>query len=151
MKRSIRIFCLFCTICVILCGCGQKHTQNSGSGGVATRVDIHGISREGTVSRFYNQPAKIEAVLIYLRLLHPRGPVKLPTATAAQEHYEIVVHLSDGSRRIHRQFADSYATTDRGWWGTIDPHYGQQLSKLIHHIPSDPQPNVSASNPVIQR
>ena len=148
MKRWFCIFCLFCTICVILCGCRQKNSQTSGNGGVATRVDIHGISREGAVWRIYSQPAKIEAVLIYLRLLHPRGPVKPPSVSAGQEYYEIVVHLSDGSRRIHRQFADSYATAASGWWGTIDPRYGQQLSKLIHHIPSDPQPALPANNPV---
>ena len=151
MKRWFCIFCLFCAVCVILCGCGQKHTQNPGSGGVATRVDIHGVSREGTVSRFYSQPAKIEAVLIYLRLLHPRGPVRLPSASPEQAHYEIVVHLSDGSQRIHRQFSDSYATTQQGWWGTIDPGYGQQLSKLIRHIPSDPLPEDPTNKAVAYR
>lgn len=139
MKQKMRIFCLISILCVSICGCGKKHPQSPPGSGLATRVDIHRITENGTVSRFYNQSAKVEAVLIYLRLLEPMGPVQLPENAVITDYYEIVVYLADGSRRIHRQCSDCYATTEQGWWGVIDPRYGQQLSLLMHHVPSDPE------------
>ena len=147
MKWDQKMFCLAMVLCIMVSGCGRKHTQNAAGSNVATQVEIHSITPAETVSRFYTQPAKIEAVLIYLRLLRPRGPVRLPEK-GIDNYYEIIVHLSDGSSRMHRQCADQYATSLQGWWGIIDRRYGQQLSRLIQYIPSDTEPKKSLQWPV---
>lgn len=144
---KLKIFCMILCVCIMVSGCGQKHTQNDIGSNIATRVEIYCISTTGTLFRIYTQPAKIEAVLIYLRLLHPRGPVQLPQEEIRQ-YYEIVVRLSDGSRRVHRQCADCYATTAQGWWGIIDSRHGEQLARLIQYIPSDTAPENPPSGPV---
>lgn len=149
MKRRQKIFCFAAVLCIMVSGCGRNHTQNTAGSRVATKVEIRSIAPAETVSRFYTQPAKIEAVLIYLRLLRPRGPVRLPEK-GIDNYYEITVHLSDGSSHMHLQCADQYATSLQGWWGMIDPHYGQQLSRLIQYIPSDTEPERPAISPVTQ-
>ena len=137
MKRLTA--CLYVAVlCVLmLSGCNSNEQGDRIPDRIVTGIDIYCQKPTCTVTRRYTHPDKIEAILTYLRLLHPIGPVT-PTEEARQgDLYEIVVHLNDGGHRIHRQQADSFAFTRRPFWGVIDRQLGNKLPFLMALLPSD--------------
>ena len=137
MKRLTACLYLAVLSLFVFSGCSQNEQAEPIPDRIVTGIDIYCQKPTCTVTRHYTQPEKIEAVLTYLRLLRPIGPVT-PTEEARQgDLYEIVVHLNNGSHRIHRQQADSFAITRRPFWGAIDKQLGNKLPFLMALLPSD--------------
>lgn len=137
MKKKIFVFLSVFLWAFSFAGCKKLPPPPPAvSHGLVIQVEI--IRSDG-FTRHYTAPEKIDAVLDYLRLLRPLGPIP-PTPDALQENaYEIVVYLQDGSCRVHRQQSDCFASKDGGYWGSINPDLGQCLPLLMAQFPSDPK------------
>ena len=137
MKRLTA--CLYVAVLsvLMLSGCNSNEQGERIPDRIVTGIDIYCQKPTCTVTRHYTQPEKIEAILTYVRLLRPIGPI-VPIEEARQgDLYEIVVHLNNGDHRIHRQRADSFAITRRPFWGVIDRELGNKLPFLMALLPSD--------------
>lgn len=145
MKRFLKWFAIICLFPGFLAGCVKETAGKTLPHGSVTQVDIYYRRPACTVTRHYTSPEKVEAVLIYLRLLQPIGPVPLTPQAQHAGGYEIVVHLQNGGKRIHRQCSDCFASIDDIYWGAINPRVGRQLPLLMDRLPSDPAREVSQS------
>lgn len=127
---------LIATIFVIaaMCGCQKRKKPLCR---VVTQVDI-ACDHEGIpIRRHYTDTEKMEAVLLYLRLLRPSGaPGKDPDEIDA-DIYEITVSLSDGQKRIYRQKDHRYFREAVGGWQSIAPDRAARLYTLMRHYESD--------------
>lgn len=104
---------------------------------VVTQVDI-ACDHEGIpIRRHYTDTEKMEAVLLYLRLLNPGGaPTKNPDQIDA-DIYEITVSLSDGHKKVYRQKDHRYFREAIGGWQSIAPDRAARLYTLMRHYGSD--------------
>lgn len=132
---------------MVLSGCRKTTGGYVPPSRIATAVDIYCQKPSGTLSRHYTDPGKVEAILHYVRLLDPQGPVKVTPEAMQGDLFEIVVHLQDGGTRVHLQRADSFAALHRRYWGTIHRSLGMRLPHLMALLPSD---EVDANNTDMQ-
>lgn len=137
MKRWTAFLYIAVLSISVFSGCSQNDRGDNIPDRIVTGIDIYCQKPTCTVSRSYTHPEKIETILTYLRLLRPIGPMVLTEQARQGDLYEIVVHLNDGSHRIHRQRADSFAITRRPFWGVIDRQLGSKLPFLMALLPSD--------------
>lgn len=132
MKKLFVVIALFATI---LCGCGRKNASTAPN--FVTQVDILCQQNGKTFSIRYTENEKVEAVLLYLRLLKPG---RLPQKTPSEQDnsiYEIHVHLSNGEQRLYKQVDHRYMWRKKTGWNTIPAEQASGLYTLLRHYPSD--------------
>ena len=135
MKRFAKMFALICFCSVMMCSCGQNHTQKPQFRAV-TQVDIVTKHEDRLIRRQYNTPEKMRPVLLYLRLLKPFGkPVQVDEAS--EDVYLISISLSDGQIHYYRQASHRYLSKENGPWKSIDPAQAAQLYGILRELPSD--------------
>lgn len=135
MKKLIII--LFLLAAISLSGCGQAEAGYTAPSRIVSSVDIYCQKPSGTISRHYEKPEKVEAVLHYVRMLDPNGPVQVSEDAMQDDFYEIVVHVYDGGTRTHQQRGNTYAALHRRYWGTIQRSVGLRLGHILALLPSD--------------
>lgn len=136
MKKLLIVLCLSATL---LCGCGKKDPPPEPLARVVTQVDISCQHGHTLIRRHYTDPDKMEYVLLYLRLLKPRGKPEQDPEQLEHAVFEITVHLSDGNKRHYRQKAHRYFSRDSRPWELIDPAQAAGLYRLMEKVPSDPE------------
>lgn len=139
MKKAVKMFLICCLSAIIMCGCGVNHAPPAPLCRVVTQVDISCRTKHMLIQRHYTNPDKMEYVLLYLRLLNPRGKPDTDPDQINKDVYEITVHLSDGSKKLYRQKAHRYFSRDSRPWETIDPAQAAGLYLLMQKLPSDPE------------
>lgn len=137
MKKYI--FCLYCVLLmVIVSGCGRNYSQNTPQPiKVVTQVDVTYNNGKTPLRWKYTTQEKMEAILLYLRLLPRGGSAQVDPHRVAGDNYEIVLRYSNGDRRMYYQHADRYLSVDYKPWEQIDPKDGKQLQQLLDIMPSD--------------
>lgn len=135
--KNLKII-LFLIFCLTLSGCSSGRDNYVPPSRIVAAVDIYCQKPSGNLHRHYQAQEKMEAVLHYVRLLEPNGPTPVTEEAMQGPLYEIVVHLQDGGKRIHRQRAETFAALHRRYWGTIDRSLGLRLGHLMALLPSDP-------------
>lgn len=134
--RKICFFLSFLTT-ILLSGCSQLHTTEEAAR-VAVQIDVT-CTRDGeSVTRQYTTPEKLEAMLLYLRLLKPKERAQIDPEDYLGTVSKISVLLSSGEKRIYRIRADKFLSKDAAPWQVIDPAHAQQLYPLLLLMPSDP-------------
>ena len=96
MKKLMII--LFLGIALSLPGCDNSSRDHVAPSRIASSVDIFCKRPSGIIRRHYEKPEKIEAVLHYVRMLDPNGPVEISDDVIWEDYYEIVVHVYDGGK-----------------------------------------------------
>ena len=135
MKKLMII--LFLGIALSLPGCDNSSRDHVAPSRIASSVDIFCKRPSGIIRRHYEKPEKIEAVLHYVRMLDPNGPVEISDDVIREDYYEIVVHVYDGGARTHRQHGNTYAALHRRYWGKIQQSVGLRLGHIMALLPSD--------------
>ena len=135
MKKLIII--LFSGIVFSLHGCGFQAPGYTAPSRIVSAVDICCRRASGSISRHYEKPEKVEAVLHYIRMLDPNGPTPVTEEALKNDLYEITVHLQDGGTRTHLQRGDTFAALHRRYWGTIDRSVGLRLGHILTLLPDD--------------
>lgn len=144
MKRTLKLFILFCFTAIIMCGCNQTDTPKQPLSHVVTKVDVLYRRNNMLLQRHYTDNKKMQSVLLYLRLLEPKKlPDSQPEITGS-DICQITVRLSDGQKRVYRQTRHRFFSNDYRPWETIDPGKAYDLYVLLQKLPSDP---VFAGNP----
>ena len=134
MKKKISLFIMLCLALAVMCGC-QKVKRPLCR--VVTQVDI-ACDHDGLpIRRHYTETEKMEAVLLYLRLLRPSGAPITDPDTIEADMYEITVSLSDGQQRIYRQKDHRYFRDALNGWQNIAPERAAGLYSLMRHYESD--------------
>ena len=134
MKKKKTILIATILIIAAMCGC---QNQRKPLCRVVTQVDIACDHAGIPIRRHYTDTEKIEAVLIYLRLLNPGGaPAKNPDEIDA-DVYEITVSLSDGQKKVYRQKDHRYFREAIGSWQSVAPDRAARLYTLMRHFESD--------------
>ena len=138
MRRFITIFVIFLLIAAVFVGCG-KETASSGLGmtRVVTQIDVTCKKGESALFWQYTNQEKMEAILLYLRLLHRLGGARIDPNGVEGDHYEIVIHYASGGKRVYYQHADRYISDNYKPWEQIDPEQGKDLMLLLKSMPSD--------------
>ena len=134
MKRKIIIFLLLCIAAVSLWGC---RSQQRVLCRFVTRVDISCDYKGVPVRRHYTDTKKMEAVLLYLRLLRPSGPPVVDPNTVDGDIFQITVTLSDGQQNIYSQKAHRYFCKGSASWMNISPEQAAGLYEVMRHYESD--------------
>lgn len=130
-----KFFVLTLLFALILCGCNKKHTSSAPN--FVTQVDISCQQNGKAFSIYYTDNEKVEAVLLYLRLL-PGGRIpKNPPPVKDNSIYEIQVHLSNGERRLYKQVDHRYIWRKKTGWNAIPAEQASRLYALLQHYPSD--------------
>ena len=135
MKKISKLFLSFCFTLFIISGCGANHAPKPRCR-VVTGVDITCRQEHMLIRRHYQDHEKMQSVLLYLRLLDPKGPPDTDPEKISSDVYEITVHLSDGNQQVYRQKAHRYFFRD-AHWVMIDPAQASQLYTLMRRLPSD--------------
>jgi len=137
MKR--KIFVLYVVLLVVIVsGCSREYSKNVPQPmKVVTEVDVTRHKGEEVLRWQYTSQDKMEAILLYLRLL-PRGETaQVDPDQVAGDNYEIALHYSNGDRRMYYQHADRYLSVDYKPWEKIEPQDARKLQRLLALMPSD--------------
>ena len=134
MKKKISLFIALCLVLAAMRGCQRAKRPLCR---VVTQVDI-ACDHDGLpIRRHYTETEKMEAVLLYLRLLRPSGPPITDPDTVDADIYEITVSLSDGQQRIYRQKDHRYFRDALNGWQNVAPDRASRLYTLMRHYESD--------------
>ena len=134
MKRKLMLFLLLCGALVCLWGC---RSQQKPLYRIVTQVDIACDYKGTPIRRHYTDTKKMEAVLLYLRLLRTGGaPAVNPDAVEA-DIFEITVTLSNGQTQQYAQKDHRYFRKGKSGWMNISPEQASGLYKLMRYYESD--------------
>lgn len=134
MKNKRRLFVILCIAAVMLWGCSTNRRPMLR---YVTQVDIACDHKGIPIRRHYTDSKKMEAVLIYLRLLHPGGAPSTNPETVEADLYEITVSLSDGQKRIYHQKDHRFFRKPASGWQAISPERSYGLYTLMRNYQSD--------------
>lgn len=140
VKKCRNLFALLALMLFIFCGCSRIHTpeETSPATRMVVQVDVT-CTRDGeSFDRSYTAPEKLEAMLLYLRLLKPQGRANTDPEELSGTASKITVHLFNGQQRIYRLRADRFLSKDAQPWQTVDETHAQDLYPLILLMDSDP-------------
>lgn len=129
MKRILLLLCL----CLVLAGCAKKETPPVHR--VVTGVQVEYRQNGQLLQRNYTRPENIQAVLNYLRILKPFGPV-VPEETS-ENGCRITLRYSHGPDTVYLQQGNRYLSKENGAWATIDSTRASLLYPLLLLMPSD--------------
>lgn len=129
MKRIGILLLLF----VILTGCARAEELPACR--VVTGVQVEFQQNGKLLHRSYTKTESVQAVLNYLRILKPFGPV-IPE-TNAENGCRITLHFSHGPDSVYLQQGNAYLCCDGGDWETIDQSRATLLYPLLLLLPSD--------------
>ena len=135
MKKTATYFTIFCFATFFLWGCTQSHNQSLCQ--VVTAVDISCQEEDVPIRRHYTQTQKMEAVLLYLRLIKPLGKPAIDPESLPDAEFQITVHLSDGTQKVYYQKDHRYFAKEHRLWQSIDPEQASGLYSLMRRLPSD--------------
>lgn len=130
-----KLFIFLALFPIILCGCRRKNTLAIPN--YVTGVDVSCSQNGKNFSINYQDDEKVEAVLLYLRLLEPgRLPGNIPQQDD-QSLYEIQVHLSNGQTRLYKQVDHRFFWQEKIGWKGIPPEQASGLYALLRYYPTD--------------
>ena len=132
-KKTAFIFLLWITV-LLLWGCGKEPRQQCR---YVTQIDITCDHDGLQIHRLYKDTEKMEAMLLYLRLLHPGGPPATDPDIVDADIYEIKVSLSDGTQHLYSQKDHRYFRREQMGWQSISAEKAAQLYTLLRHYQSD--------------
>ena len=120
-------------------GCSRVHIPDEQEPALRMVVQIDvSCSQDGeSIHRSYTSENKMEAMLLYLRLLKPQGPTETNPEELLGPACKIVVRFSNGQERIYRLRADRFLSTDSHPWQSVDQAHAQELYKLVMLMSSD--------------
>jgi len=134
MKRLIRSFLFILVIAVLLTGCQNRSKPLCR---FVTQIDIT-CSHDGTVlQRRYTDNNKMQAVLLYLRLLRTDIPYFDLPDTKPPTEFQIIVSLSDGAQRVYAQKDYRLFKSGQSGWLGIQPEQAMELYRLVYFFESD--------------
>ena len=124
-------------IFLLFSGCSRVVDDRESALRMVVQIDVS-CSQDGeSIHRSYTSENKMEAMLLYLRLLKSQGPAKTDPEQLIGPACEIVVRFSNGQRRIYRLRADRFLSTDSHPWQSVDQTHAQKLYKLVMLMNSD--------------
>ena len=127
MKQIAVMIC----ICCLLSGCRKQESAYR----VVTSVEVNYRQGENAIHRIYTRDENITAVLNYLRMLRPYGPVT-PEETDDLS-CEIILKFSHGADTVYTQMGYDYLRKDKESWTKIDDTRASLLYPLLLLMPSD--------------
>lgn len=140
MVRSFfRYWAVALSAAVMLSDCASRTPQPEPAPlcRVVTDISVMAVTEEAITSFHYTSPDKMEAVLNYLRLTHPRQSQDIAPETFRANIYTVTLSLSDGHTVTYRQISESYLQRDFGPWQPIRPSGGWSMEAILAHFPSD--------------
>ncbi len=102
---------------------------------VVTGVQVEFQQNGKLLHRSYTKTESVQAVLNYLRILKPYGPV-IPEGNETNG-CRITLHFSHGPDTVYLQQGTSYLCCDGGSWETIDGNRATLLYPMLLLLPSD--------------
>lgn len=137
MTRLLKAFMILFFSSAVLAGCAKQPSPPMPRYRIATQIDIYCKQEDFVIHRQYTDPKKMEAVLIYLRLLKPQGTPAVDPEKADGDLYEITVTLLDGRKNTYLQKSHRYFSKDAVNWKNIDSRKAAELYRLMRYLPSD--------------
>lgn len=126
MKKGWKI--LVFLFVFLLAGCAKREQKPPA---VVTKVNVIYNHAGFDIMRSYTDTEKIEEILEYLRLQKTVGRAEMDPERLFGDVFRIEVLLSDGQRRVYRQYANRYISKDNRPWRKIKPGYGSGLYKIL--------------------
>jgi len=130
MKKILLSFVL---ILALLSGCSFQKKPPIPLCRVVTHVEVQWVRNDEPSHFTLTDMADIQPVLIYLRTLDPMGQPTIDPEDLDTDAWKIVIHRSDGSRRIYRQQGAEYLSRNSSPWTLIDSSKGSRLKALFTH------------------
>lgn len=118
--------------------CGLRLQKKPSIPHLVTRVQVICTGNGNTMTRHYTQPAKVTAILNYLRLLKTQGAADTDPEQLTGDRFEITLYYSDGQQRIYRQQSNRYLSKNARAWEKVDPQQAQLLYPMLLEMLSDP-------------
>ena len=117
----------------MLTGCVKK--QPTPLLRVVTGIQVEYQQDDRLLQRNYTSSDSIQAVLNYLRILKPFGPVEPEETTATVCRFTL--RFSQGPDTVYLQQGNTYLSREDGSWDTIDSQRASLLYPLLLLLPSD--------------
>ena len=130
----MRFFLILSLISVFFCGC-QRETPPLCR--VVTQIDVFCDHNGVPIRRTYRETEKMEAVLLYLRLLDSGKAPDIDPDTVDADVYEITVSLSDNNQHCYRQKDHRYFQRELNGWEQIPAEQASMLYAVMRYYPSD--------------
>ena len=135
-RRWLFAFLVLCT--GMLLGCRQAQPEQTvPNTRVVTQIRVSYNYGKTQLERRYTTNPKMEAMLLYLRLLKEKGRAQIDPERLDGARYTITVDYSDGKQNIYYQRGDGYLSRNSHPWQRIDPKQGRWLRPLLENTPSD--------------
>ncbi len=135
MKRILFTALLGACLCIAGCSGTQKNQQIAAS--MITSVEVVCENCPEATYRRYTSDEKIRQILLYIRSLGNMATADRRETAPAQCRATITMTRADGSRKICRQWGESYFQTDDAPWQRLPKDKGRRLWQLLKDIPSD--------------
>ena len=124
---------LLLALCFMLTGCVRAEKLPVCR--VVTGVQVELQQNGKLLRRSYTKTESVQAMLNYLRILKPYGPV-IPEAGDG-DGCRITLQFSHGPDTVYLQQGNSYLCCDGGRWETIDGNRATLLYPMLLLMPSD--------------
>lgn len=118
---------------LMLTGCAKAEEMPACR--VVTGVQVEFQQNGRILRRSYSKTENVQAVLNYLRILKPYGPV-IPEGNETSG-CRITLHFSHGPDTVYLQQGNSYLCCDGGRWETINSNRATLLYPMLLLMPSD--------------
>ena len=102
-----------------------------------TQVDVHCQIDGQSAHIRYTDPEKMEAMLLYLRLLRAGKPPEEDPDAIDGDTFQITVSLSNGIQRKYIQKDHYYFRKGNNGWQSIQPQQAAGLQRLLFFFESD--------------
>lgn len=129
MKRAVFLL----LVCAVFCGCAKE--EKTPVYRVVTGVQVEYRQGDNFISRHYTRTESVQAVLNYLRILKPHGPVIPENGNG--NGCRITLHFSQGPDTVYLQQGTAYLSRQTGQWETIDSARATLLYPILLLLPSD--------------
>ena len=139
MKKPRCLFLVAVGLLLMLSGCSRDVRPDPSKPAMrfVSQIDVTYRNEKWAFRWIYTDQNKMEAVLLYLRTLTPLGQVAIDPQRVEREHYEIVLHYSDGGTMVYYQHADRYLSKGYTPFEQVDPKQARKLPLLLEQMPSD--------------
>lgn len=134
MKHFFAKLLLICLPLTLFSGC-KKQTPDLPN--IASRIEISCQHKDVLVQRNYTDQDKMQAVLIYLRLLKPQGIAQADPLSLQKDVFEINIHLFDGQIHNYKQTGHRFFKKGHQVWKNISQDEAVRLYQILLKYESD--------------
>ncbi len=143
MDTKKGLFCLVVFLLLQLPGYWSIPKKQGIASQVVRSITVTSQEPGGPFLRYYEDPVKMQRVLLHIRTLGPLFSPDLDPEPLLAPTICITLTCADGTRKVYRQKAERYFRSGDTAWQQMPPEKGNSLLQILQETPSDLPPENS--------